>query len=183
MKHSEPKKSWQQELKQAAEHLRDPFRMRVAVALTMVAIMFFAISEPLHGKAKRSRHELQQLREKVKTAEEVLLLKDALDHVESRLIQGHGNDAVTGFFIELFRDCDADLLQINAEAPQRLGPIYHVRVTLDLAGSFAELNQALFCLESQPKLIRVETLQINPGQRGTQRPMMQLSVRLLKEVE
>lgn len=183
MKNPDAKQGWQQELRQAAEQLRDPFRMRVAVALVMVAVMFFAISEPLHGKTKKTRRDLQQLREKVKTAEEVLLLRDALQAVEPRIIQGEGNEAVTSFFIELFRDAEADLLQINVEAPQRLGPIYNVRVTLDMEGGFVDLNEALFLLESQPELIRVETLQINPAERGAARPTMQLSVRLLKEKE
>lgn len=183
MKKSKAKSDWRQELSQAAEQLRDPFRMRVAVALVTVVVLFFAISEPLHGKTKKTKRDLQQLREQVKTAEEVLLLRDSLERVESRIIQGEGNDAVTNFFINLFRDGNADLLQINAEAPQRLGPIYSVRVTLDLTGEFSDLNAALFRLESQPELIRVETMQINPAERGASRPMMQLSVRLLKEKE
>ena len=181
MKNASAKKDWREELQQATEQLRDPFRMRVAVALLMVVVMFFAISEPLHGKTKKTRRELQQLRDKVKTAEEVILLQEAMRDVESRIIQGEGNDAVTGLFIELFRKTDVDLLQINAEAPQRLGPIYSVRVTMDLAGDFSALNDALFALESQPELIRVETLQISPADRGAERPMMQLAVRVLKE--
>lgn len=183
MKKTNNKKDWRQELQQVAEQLRDPFRMRIVVACAMVAVMFFAISEPLHGKTKRSKRELQQLRDQVKTAEEVLLLRESLDRVQDRIIQGEGNDAVTGFFISLFRDCKADLLQINAEASQRLGPIYSVRVTLDLAGEFSELNEALFQLESCSELVRVETLQITPAERGAASPMMQLSVRLLKEKE
>ncbi|WP_182870837.1 GspMb/PilO family protein [Rhodopirellula sp. JC639] len=183
MKNPEAKKDWRQELQQAAEQLRDPLRMRIAVALVMVVLMFFAISEPLHGKTKKTRRDLQQLRAKVKTAEEVMLLEDALEHVRPRIIQGEGNDAVTSFFIDLFRDGGADLLQINAEAPQRLGPIYNVRVTLDLEGEFSQLNDALFLLESQPELIRVETLVINPAERGDAKPTMQLSVRMLKEKE
>lgn len=183
MKNSAPKKDWRKDLQEVAEKLRDPFRMRMTVALIMIVIMFFAISEPLHGKTKKSRRDLQQLRDKAKTAEEVLLLQDALETIDARIVRGEGNDAVTGFFIDLFRESDVDLLQVNAEAPQRLGPIYSVRVTLDLAGEFFELNKALYRLESQPELVRVEMLQINPAERGAAGPMMQLSVRLLKEKE
>ena len=183
MKNTEAKKDWRTDVQRVTEQLRDPFRMRIAVALVMAVIMFFAISEPLHGRTKKSRRELQQLREKVKTAEEVMLLQDALEQIDSRIIQGEGNDAVTGFFINLFRDSDVDVLKINAEAPQRMGPIFSVRATLDLTGEYSELNEALYQLESQPELVRVETLQINPAERDGERPMMQLSVRLLKEKE
>lgn len=183
MKTTRPNNDWRRELDQAAQQLRDPFRMRVAIALVMVVILLFAISDPLHGKTKKSQRELQQLREKVKTAQEVLLLTDSLENLDSRIIQSNGNDAVTGLFINLFRDGTADLQKINAEASQRLGPIYSVRVTLDLVGEFADLNDALYRLETQPELIRVESVQITPADRGASRPMMQLSVRLLKENE
>ena len=181
MNHKSSKNDWREELRQATQQLRDPFRMRIAVAVVMIVVMFFAISEPLHGKNKRSRRELQQLEQQVKTAEEVQLLKQSLERIDSRIIQGEGNDVVTNFLIELFRDSSVDLLQINAETPQRLGPIYSVRVTLDLAGDFPSLNRALFRLESQEELVRVETLQIRPAKRGDSAPMMQLSLRLLKE--
>ncbi len=181
MKNSYEKNDWRRELAQLSEQLRDPFRMRIAIAFFTVAVMFFAISEPLHGKTKKCRRELQQLRDKVKTAEEVLLLQESMRHVDSRIIQGQGNDAVTGFFIDLFRENDVRLLQINAETPVRLGPIYSVRVTLDMSGEFSELNNALGRLESQHQLVRVESIQITPAERGAATPMMQLSVRLLKE--
>lgn len=172
---------WRSELEQFAEHLRDPFRMRVAVAVVMVTVMFFAISEPLHGKAKRTRRELSQFKEKVRTANEVELLQIAFENVDARVFQQEGNDQVTKFLIDLFRESPADLLQINAESPKRLGPLYSVRVKMDFVGKFSDLNEVLFKLESQTELVRIETFQIKPAERGSALPTMQLSIRMLKE--
>ena len=47
------KKDWRAELEQVAEKLRDPIRMRLAVAAVAVAIMYFGISEPLYGRMKQ----------------------------------------------------------------------------------------------------------------------------------
>ncbi|MEL6105929.1 MAG: hypothetical protein AAFU85_07830 [Planctomycetota bacterium] len=174
------KQNWREELSQVADHLRNPVRMRVAVALVAIVVMMFAINDPLHGKTKKSRRSLNQLKERVKTAEEVLLLRASMEGVETRIIQGEGSDPVTSFFIQLFRKSPVDLNQINVEAAQRLGPIYAVRTTIDLSGSFEELNDALYLIESQPELLRVESLKISPAERGTA-PMMQLAIRVLKE--
>ncbi len=62
--------------------LRDPFRMRIAVVGVTLAIMFFAISNPLHGKMKRSQRELASSEQSTTTAEEVLLLRSHLDNVD-----------------------------------------------------------------------------------------------------
>lgn len=172
---------WRQELEQIAEKLRDPLRMRVAVALVMVCAMFFMISEPLHGRTKKTRRELNQFREQVRTAQEVELLQVAFQHIDSKVFQQEGNDQVTKFLIDLFRETPVDLLLINAEAPQRLGPLYSVRVKMDFAGEFSELNAALFLLESQNELVRVESVQIKPAERGSALPTMQLTIRMLKE--
>lgn len=170
-----------EELGQVIESLRDPFRMRSAVALVAVLIMFFAISEPLHGRMKRSKRELNQLRERTKTAEEVLLLIDHLESVEPKILRGEGTDVVTGHLIELIRNQDVALQQINAESPQRLGPMQTVRVSLDVSGEFPALNALIEALESQPFLLRVETVQIKPGDKRSMLPMMSLSLRVLKE--
>lgn len=174
------KQDWREELSQVADQLRNPVRMRVVVALIAMAVMMFGINDPLHGKTKKSRRSLNQLKERVKTAEEVLLLRACMEDVETRIIQGAGSDPVTSFFIQLFRKMPVDLNQINVEAAQRLGPIYSVRTTIDLSGSFEQLNDALYLIESQPELLRVESLKISPAERGAA-PMMQLAIRVLKE--
>ena len=181
MSPNKKKKDWRDELEGLADQLRDPFRMRLAVAGAAAVVLFFAISEPLHGRTKRVKRELNQLEQTIKTSQHVQLLRASLDGIDQRIIQGAGNDPVTDLFISLFRESSVDLLQINAEAAQRLGPIYNVRVTIDLSGEFNELVQALHQIESQETLIRVESMQINPAERGSDRPTLHLALRVLKE--
>ena len=175
------KQDWREELKQVADQLRDPIRMRIAVAFVAIAIMLFGINDPLHGRTKKSRRSLNELRQRVQTAEEVLLLRASMEDLESRIIQGEGSDPITSFFIALFRQSPVDLNQINVEAAQRLGPVYSVRTTIDLSGTFEELNDALYLIESQPELLRIESIQVSPAERGDSEPVMQLAIRVLKE--
>ena len=175
------KQDWRQELQQLSEQLRDPIRMRLAVAFVTIVILLFGISDPLHGRTRKARRSLNELRQRVSTAEEVLLLRASMEDVRSRILQGEGSDPVTDFFMQLLRQSPVDLNQINVEAAQRLGPLYSVRTTIDLSGSYEELNEVLHLIESQPELLRIESLQISPSDRSDAEPIMQLAIRVLKE--
>ncbi len=175
------KKDWRAELEQVAAHLRDPFRMRLAVAGVTVLVMFFAISEPLHGRIKRSKRDLTQLENTVQTAEEVLLLRSHLEKVDPRLVPKGGSDMITAYLIEIARSESVDLMRIDTQSPTRLGPLESVRVSMDAIGPIESLHKFLHALESGQYLTRVETIAISPPERDRKTPTMQMSVRLLRD--
>ena len=174
------KNDWRAELEQVAEKLRDPMRMRIAVAGVALAAMYFGISEPLYGRMKQEKRELTQMENKVKTAEEVLLLRDHLKAVEPRILSKDGDDIVVTHLIEIVREHSVDLMRIDAESPERLGPMKTIGVSLDLSGSFAELTKVLHRFESDPFLMRIETIAISPGERAKAAPTMQLTLKMLR---
>lgn len=175
------KRNWSQELEQVAVQLRDPFRMRIAVVGVTLAIMFFAISNPLHGKMKRSQREMARLKQSTTTAEEVLLLRSHLDNVDQRIVHSKSNDVIVSHVIDIARGQQVDLLRIDAEAPDRMGPLHSVRVTLEVTGSFQALTGLLHRLESDQYLIRIETVAISPPRQDQPHPSMQLSIRTIKD--
>tara|TARA_R110002049_G_scaffold4601_5_gene32098 strand:- start:140046 stop:140588 length:543 start_codon:yes stop_codon:yes gene_type:complete len=177
------KKDWRAELEQVAETLRDPMRMRVAVAGVSLAIMYFGISEPLYGRMKQEKRQLQQLETKVRTAEEVLLLRDHLQAVEPRILRQDGDDIVVAHLIEIVREHSVDLMRIDAESPERLGPMKTIAVSLDLTGEFTDLTKVLHRFESDPYLLRVETIAISPGDRSQSTPTMQLTLKMLRTAQ
>ena len=173
------RKDWRAELEQVAEKLRDPMRMRIAVAAVAVAVMYFGISEPLYGRMKQHTRDLKQLETAVSTAEEVLLLRDHLEVVEPRILKSDGDDVVVAHLIEIVREHSVDLMRIDAETPERLGPMKTIAVSLDLSGSFVALTKVLHRFESDPYLLRVETISISPGDRSQSMPTMQLTLKML----
>ena len=81
--------------------------------------------------------------------------------------------------IEIVREHSVDLMRIDAETPERLGPMKTIAVSLDLSGSFVALNKVLHRFESDPYLLRVETISISPGDRSQSVPTMQLTLKML----
>jgi type II secretory pathway component PulM len=173
------KKDWRAEVEQVAEKLRDPLRMRIAVAGVALAVIYFGISEPLYGRMKQGKRELHQLENAVHTAEEVLLLRDQLEVIEPRILKDNGDDIVVAHLIEILREQSVDLMRIDAETPERLGPMKTIGVSLDLSGSFTALTRVLQRFESDPYLLRVETISISPGDRSQSMPTMQLTLKML----
>ncbi|MEM9586868.1 MAG: GspMb/PilO family protein [Planctomycetota bacterium] len=175
------KKDLRTELQGVAEKLRDPFRMRVAVAVAAILLMFFGISEPLHGKIKQSKRERDRLKVTINGAEEVLLLREALTRVDSRIIQGVGTDVIVSHLISVVGQQDVELLSIDAGTPTRMGPLHSVGVKMDARGEFAALMNLVHAIESGPYLVRVDSVAIRPPEMGADRSSMTLSVSLLKE--
>ncbi|MGB7344008.1 MAG: hypothetical protein WBD20_07330 [Pirellulaceae bacterium] len=175
------KKDWRAELDQAAEHLRDPLRMRIAVAGVALVVMFFAVSEPLHGRIKDRKRDLNDLENTTKVAEEVLLLRAHMDKVEPGILRGGNNDAIRSHLINLVRAEDTDLIRIDASAPERLGPIESIHVKMAVSGSFSALSRLLQNIESSPLLTRIESIDISPAEKDKKSTSMNLSLRMLKD--
>lgn len=172
---------WKQELNQLIETLRDPFRMRMAVAAVAIAVMFLAISDPIQGRLSKCRRELRELEATVQTAQEVLLLRDRCQAVQDRIIKGKGNDVVVSHLIDIFRSGQVELSRIDTQAPEKLGPLQTIRATIDVAGSFDQLIDLLHRLETDQYLIRVESATITPPGRDHSASSMRLDLRVIKE--
>lgn len=172
---------WRAELEQLAEKLRDPFRMRMTVALVTVVIMCFAINDPIHGRMKRVRRELNQMEQVVQTAEQVMLLRERIADVDDRILRGKSNDIIVSHLMELVRSEDVELMRIDVQTPEKLGTLQSVQVTLDVDGEFSALMHLLHRFDCDDYLNRVETVSIKPPERERTVSAMSVSLRVLKD--
>ncbi len=172
---------WRKELEQVAEKLRDPFKMRMTVAVVTAAVMCFAISDPIHGRMKRHKNELNDMKTVVRTAEEVVLLRDRFVPVENRIVTGKSNDVIVSHLIDIVRSEPVELMRIDAQAPERLGPLQSVRVSMDVEGSFEALQTLLHRFDSDHFLMRVDTISISPPELNETVPTMNVTLQILKD--
>ena len=175
------KSDWRGELEQRAEKLGDPFRMRMTVAVVTVVIMCVAINDPILGRMKHVRRDLTQMQQTVRLANEVVLLRDRMADVEDRILRSKSNDVIVSHLINLVRQQDVELMRIDAQAPERLGSLQSVQVTLDVNGSYEALTQLLHRFDCDQYLNRVESVSISPPERDRTVPSMSISIRILKD--
>lgn len=174
---------WRSELTQVAEKLRDPFKMRMTVAAITVAIMCFVINDPIQGRMKRSKRELNETKSMVHQAEEVVLLRERFTEVEDRIMKGKGNDVVVSHLIEIVRSEPVELMRIDAQVPERLGPMQSVRVNLEANGSFQSLARLLHRFDTDNYLIRTDSVAIKPAERNRSTPSMAVTLQVMKDAK
>ena len=172
---------WKRELQQIAEKLRDPFTMRMTVAIATVGIMCFAISDPIQGRIRNSNRELNEMKLTVRAAEEVMLLRDHWAAVQDRIMQGKSNDIVVSHLIDVIRNEPVELMRIDTQSPEKLGPLQSIRVMIDVNGSFDALNQLLYRLDTDEYLIRIESVAIKPSSNDQPSSQMNLALRIIKD--
>jgi hypothetical protein len=172
---------WRSELEGVAAKLRDPFKMRMAVAGVTLAVMCFGINDPIHGRMKRSSRELNRMKKTVQTAEEVMLLRDHFGAIEDRIMKGKSNDVVVSHLIDIVRSEPVDLMRIDAQAPEKLGQMQTVRVMIDVHGSFEALTGLLHRFDADQYLIRVESVAISPPERDRSTPKMGVTLQIIKD--
>jgi len=72
-------------------------------------------------------------------------------------------------------------MRIDTQAPERLGPMQSVRVMIDVNGNFDALTKLLYRFDSDPYLIRVETVAISPPERDGSMPKMNVTLQIIKD--
>lgn len=172
---------WKRELEQLAEKLRDPFRMRMTVAMVTVAVMCLAISDPIQGRIRDSKRDLKEMKATIRTAQEVMLLRDHLQAVEDRIIKGSSSDVVVAHLIDIVRGQQVELRRIDTQAPEKLGPLHSIRVIIDVTGKFDALMKLLHRLDCDQFLIRVESVMIAPPAMDDTDSTLNLVLRIIKE--
>ena len=174
-------KNWRTEMEQVAEFLRDPFKMRMAVAGVTLIVMCFVINDPLQGRMKISQRDLQDLEAKVGTAQEIMLLRGHLSKLGDRFIKGQGSDVVVSYLIDIIRNEPVDLMRIDAMPPVKLGPLQTVRVNIEVTGDYRELIGLVHRLESDQYLVRIEDFSIVPPKRNRLKSMLTVVLQVMKE--
>ena len=117
----------------------------------------------------------------MQTAEEVMLLRDHVGAIEDRILKGQSNDVVVSHLIDIVRSEPVDLMRIDAQAPEQLGQMQSVRVTIDVHGSFEALTGLLHRFDADHYLIRVESVDISPPERDRSTPKMGVSLQMIKD--
>lgn len=178
---SQQQSDFRAELEQLAEKLRDPFRMRMAVACFSAAVLVFGVGDQFESKIKRSKADTRRLKSTIHTAEEIELMRASLERVDPLILQGKGTDATLKHLIVRFRNTPASLMRIEPDAPVKVGPFESVRVTAEFAGEFADFHQLLSGLDNDSKLLRVESVAIDAPKQADKPATMQLVVRMMQE--
>ena len=157
-----------QELAQLADRLRDPFRLRVVVAVSCLAVGYFTIAAA--QQRLTTEHARQQLHHDIE------FLRAQLEMFEYRLPEDDDTNAWVQYVIEGIRQYPLKLVNLDSDQLRRVGPYSAVAMRIELEGSMEDLDRFLYWLETDERLFRIESTKIEPAKGDRGRRFMQITL-------
>jgi Tfp pilus assembly protein PilO len=174
------KQDLRSQLHQAAQQLRDPFRLRLVVAAAAVLLSYVAIYSPLHSRIEKLRWELREEERRSQLAEEVDLLRARFASLEGRLHAESDVNAWIQYVLDGVRRQPLKLVNLDVEEERKLGPYRTLVMRVHVAGEMKDLDQLLQWLESNERLFRIDTLSLEPDRSQAQHCVLQMTLLALK---
>ncbi len=168
------------QLRELAEQLHDPFRLRIVVTGVMLAVGYVAIFMPLSGRIEETTRKLSDERKRQVLANEIDCLRAQVEKFQSRLPEDTDSNQWVKYVLDGIRRFPLKLNGMDSQSPQRVGPYEVVVLRIDLEGEFKELDSFLYWLETNQRLFRVDSARIAPTRNANGKLTMQLNLLGLK---
>ena len=158
------------------EQLHDPLRLRVFVTGIMLVVGYAGIYTPLSGRIEETTRKLNKAHKRHALGHDVEHLRAAVDKFHARLPEKTDSNEWLQYVLGGIRMFPNNLITLDLDDPQTVGPYRAVVFHIELAGEFNELDAFLHWLEANQRLFRVDSAKIAPARRQGGGLVLQLTV-------
>jgi Tfp pilus assembly protein PilO len=147
------------------ERLHNPTELRVFLLALVLGISYGSIYLPLNKTTASTARKLEDAKKRLKLAEEVENLHSQYSKVESRIPKNPDASEWIQFVLNGIRQSPVKLEAFNPDAPKAMGSYQVLGIKIKVSGSYADLDDLLHWLESNPRLFRVDSIKLSAGGR------------------
>ncbi len=158
------------------EHLYNPNKLRAIVTGVMLAIGYVGVYMPLSNGMETTNRNLNKERKRLELGCEVEQLRTQFNRFKNRIPKKRDANEWVPYVLDGVRKFPLTLLKWNADEIRDVGPYKVVVLRLELEGAFSGLDAILGWLETNERLIRIDTVKIAPQRAGSGKLVMQLVV-------
>lgn len=162
-------------------HLRHPLKLRFLLCVTIVAGWYFLFYSPLSKQMAATTSGISGERKKLGTAREFEQLKKELAPYQKRIPKEADANDLMHHVIDHIRTSPMKLLDLKPEKPKDLGPYEAFGFRLTLEGRFAEIYEFLKWVETDERLLRIDSFKLDPAIQQPGRLTAQLVLLSLAE--
>jgi hypothetical protein len=170
---AEPKVSLKTKL---FDHLYNPNKLRAIVTGVMLAIGYVGVYMPLSSGMDTTNRNLNKERKRLELGCEVEQLQTQYNRFKNRIPKQRDANEWVPYVLDGVRKFPLTLLKWNGDELRDVGPYKVVVLRLDLEGTFTGMDAMLDWLETNERLIRVDTVKIAPQKAGSGKLVMTLVV-------
>lgn len=157
-------------------HLRNPARLRGLMTGLMLLVGYAGVFTPLNGGIQATTLQLKQERQRLELAGEVEKLRNQFARFKDRLPKERDSNEWVNYMQAGIRTFPLKMLKMEKGDARDLGPYKAVVLRMELEGTFGNLDSFLEWLETNPRLIRVDSIKIAPPRNAGSLLTMQLVV-------
>ncbi|MFI5461651.1 MAG: type 4a pilus biogenesis protein PilO [Isosphaerales bacterium] len=159
------KKGWT--LNRVLDRLHDPLSLRAVLTLVVLVTWYVGFEMPLSTTIETTTRQIAQERKRLEWAREIEALRDQVGKFQDRLPQKTDSNEWIQYMLSGVRAFPLKLVLLDAEMPKELGPYKVMVLRLGLEGNYHDLNEFLRWLEANPRLLRIDSIRIEPQRGGS----------------
>jgi Tfp pilus assembly protein PilO len=149
------------------EHLHNPTELRLFLLAVVMGVGYAAVYMPLDKTIAATTKKLQDAQKRLVLADEVEVLRKQYRSVQSRIPESGDTNEWMQYVLGGLRQSPIKLESFTPGQPQPLGSYQIISIKIKVTGSFADLDQFIYWLESNPRLFRVDNVKMSPGGSGS----------------
>jgi Tfp pilus assembly protein PilO len=145
---------------QLLERLHDPMQLRIFVIGAILAIGYGVIYMPLDEQIRDANNKLVKERKLAALATRLEALQTQCKGFEKRLPPQADSKEWIQYMLDGVRRFTLKLGKLDCLPPKNVGPYKAVILKLELEGTYYELDRFLRWVEANPRLLRVDDIDI-----------------------
>jgi Tfp pilus assembly protein PilO len=162
--------------------IRQPLKLRLLLCSAIITGWYFLFFSPLSEETTAATGQIVTERKRVATARQIEQLKKAMAPYKGRVHAGTDIHELMQHVIAHMRTSSLKLLDLKPDKPKELGPYETLGLKLTLEGHFAGIDEFLKWVETDQRLLRIESIKLDPvakapGQLAAQVVLLSLGER------
>lgn len=156
--------------------LRNPIQLRFLVGVGMLAAWYFALFAPVSEGIAQAELDRQRHEAHLKLAREIEALRAQADKFRDRVPPGADKREWVEYMISGIRAFPVKLLKLEPQGTKTSGPFELLVLKVEIQGSFKDLEALLSWLEFNPRLLRIDVVNIQKGKGAGEGLLLRLTV-------
>jgi hypothetical protein len=145
-------------LKRLDRSLRNPLQLRIILAGSLLGAWYGLVYSPLSNRIVETAKNRGQVEAHLSLARDIETLRDTADSFKDRLPSHQTTNEWVEYLLAGVRKFPVKLLRLEPQGMRKHGPFDVALLQIELHGEFKDLDAVLAWIESNPRLLRVDSL-------------------------
>jgi Tfp pilus assembly protein PilO len=161
--------------------LRNPIKLRIALYAVILASWYFGFYSPTSDQMAHTSAQSDRERKRIATARQIEQLRKVLAPVQDRVPAHSGPNELIQYVMAHVRPSPLKLIDLRPAKTEDLGPYDAIGLRLTFEGTYSDLDAFLTWVENDHRMMRVDSLKIDPHDTDSTRLNVQLDLLSLAE--